>query len=133
TPCFEAHMKSIIRYSRAVILIIFAILSCTQTGCGNDRQLFVVTVQGDRTGIAALRVLVTLNGTNALRLEEFSVDTSDFGIELPPGVSGSVQITVAGFDSASGIVQAAAAEAQAGGSGRVDLTVLLIRVIPPRC
>jgi hypothetical protein len=102
-------------------------------GCGSSRQLVVITVHGDRTGVAALQVLVALDGKTAMNLESFAASTTDFGIELPEGARGALQIAVAGVDGRSCIISIAAATAEAGGSSRIDLTVTLGPVSPPKC
>jgi hypothetical protein len=102
-------------------------------GCGNGQELVVVTVHGDRTGVAALEVLVELNGQKAMMLESFAADTSDFGLQLPAGAQGKLTVIVAGIDGNSCIVTIASEDAPVMGSGRIDVTVTLSPVSPPKC
>jgi PIN domain nuclease of toxin-antitoxin system len=109
------------------------VLSMMLAGCGSSAELVVVTVHGSRSGVAQLAVLVTLDGKQAMQLQTFAAGTSDFGLELPDGAHGALDIAVAGLDTSQCIVSIATADAQAGGQSRLDLTVTLAPVSPPKC
>ena len=102
-------------------------------GGGDGAELVVVTVHGSRVGLTKLDVLVTLDGTEAMALEEFLPNSTDFGLDLPVGASGALEVAVAGVDASGCIVSIAVAQAQAGAAHRLDLTVTLGPVTPPKC
>ena len=115
-----------------VASIVFALLFVV-AGCDNGQPLVVVTVHGTRTGAASLTVLVELDGKQAMRLENFTATSTDFGLALPAGSTGNVTVSVAGLDASSCIVSFASATHAVDGSGRIDLTVTLQAVSPPQC
>lgn len=102
-------------------------------GCGGSGTLVVVTVHGVRAGASSIKALVTIDGRQAMTLESFPANVSDFGVELPAGSSGAVEISVAGIDGTNCIVSFDVATTEAHDGGRADVTVTLAAVSPPRC
>jgi hypothetical protein len=111
---------------RGILLFLMAM------GCGNS-PLVVVTIHGDRSNVAQLEALLTLNGQNAMSLESFAASATEFAVQLPDGARGQLKITVAGVDSRNCIVSFAIATVEAGGQSRIDVTVTLGAVSPPQC
>lgn len=112
----------------AVVCALFA------AACGANSELVVVDVHGDRTGLVAVVALVKLDGQqDSEGLEHFAAGVTDFGLTLPTGASGAVEIDVAGLDANNCIVSIATASTQATGAARTDVTVTLSAVSPPDC
>jgi hypothetical protein len=102
-------------------------------GCGNSQELVVVSVHGTRANAAALEVLVTIDGQQAMHLERFGADVTDFGLALPDGARGALAVSVAGVDGNNCIVSFDSTNTQVSGAGRIDLTVTLGPISPPQC
>lgn len=112
----------------AVVCALFA------AACGSNSELVIVDVRGDRSGLVAVVALVKLDGRQDTEgLERFAAGVTDFGLTLPAGASGPVEIDVAGLDANNCIVSIATVSTQATGAARTDVTVTLSAVSPPQC
>ncbi len=111
--------------------LLFALIVSCFAGCGDGRTLVVVKLTGPRDGIATLGAVAVL-GAQSAEPQLFTPDVSDFGLALPAGSSGPLEVDVVGLDAANCLVASGSATATVNDQSEIDLVIELIAV-PRKC
>ena len=115
---------------RITFLVLLLLVACSHA------TLVVVTVTGVTTGfnvagdpirlsINALPILDGVTGT----LERYPAGTTDFGLLMPNGAMGNLQVFVAGLNDSSCIVTGGIASTTLSGQGQIDVTADLTSLL----
>jgi hypothetical protein len=123
----------ILRLVRAAFLFLLLALYGVACSSGSADTVVLISVAGGGPSISLLRVTTTLNGMSAIGSEEFAGNTTKFGLELPPGSSGSLTVLVDAYDGMGCIVARGRLDGQLGGDSRVELSVTLTPLAARMC
>ena len=108
----------------AMRALLAALLAACFAGCGDGRTLVVVKLAGSSDGVAVFGVTTKL-GPSTAAPQLFTGDVHDFGLALPAGATGSLEIDVVGLDAANCLIVGGVATAIANGQSELDVTVEL--------
>lgn len=102
-------------------------------GCSAPPTVIAISASGLPADGTGLRVSATLNGVALAGVDELPVQGLPFGLRLPEGARGAVQVTLQVLTSDGCAAASGSATATAQGEGRIDLPIPLKPLAPHLC